>query len=206
MTRKQSINQHCECKICEIVQKPMVQRTDDTFELSRRKIRRPQNSEFYFVKLSNILHFQIPIFQFATKRGQELEGEVFELLKNGNYPLIEKCGIILRADMPAFGSSPDGIDNDYIFEIKCPSKKKTVKDYIANGVPSKKVFLQMQLQMLMSGRSKGILAIADPEFEKNRQFIECEVHLDKNELSVVIDKCKSFWKETIFLLSAFLLG
>lgn len=136
----------------------------------------------------------------ATKRGQKLEVEVFELLKRRKYTGIEKCGIIIKADMPAFGSSPDGIDDDYIFEIKCPTKKKTVKDYIENGVPSKKVYFQMQLQMLMSGRSKGILAVADPEFEKNKEIIEAEVHLNKNELDRVLDECKKFWKETIFPL------
>lgn len=48
--------------------------------------------------------------------------------------------LILRSDMAIFGASPDGITVDEIFEIKCPTKTKTVTDYTKNGVPKEKVF------------------------------------------------------------------
>lgn len=134
----------------------------------------------------------------ATIRGQKLESEIFELLKSKKYPTIQKCGIIVRSDMPIFGASPDGMTDDHIFEIKCPSKVKTFTNYIDNGVPKEKVFFQMQLQMAMSGRTKGILIVADPNFEKNKKYTEVEVLLDKEKLDDVVGKCKRFWENTIF--------
>lgn len=136
----------------------------------------------------------------ATLRGQKLELQIFQQLKETKYPTITKCGIILRGDMPIFGASPDGIDDEYIFEIKCPSKRKTLSNYILNGTPKEKVFYQMQLQMAMSGRCKGILVVADPAYEINKRLTEVEVTFDKSKVDAIVEKCEKFWKQTIFPL------
>ncbi|KAJ6639439.1 hypothetical protein Bhyg_12184 [Pseudolycoriella hygida] len=74
----------------------------------------------------------------ATMRGQKLEKEIFDLLKSKKNWTIEKSGILLSGDMPIFGASPDAISDEFIFEIKCPSKQKTISHYIENGVLKKK--------------------------------------------------------------------
>ncbi|KAJ6642920.1 hypothetical protein Bhyg_07876, partial [Pseudolycoriella hygida] len=107
----------------------------------------------------------------ATMRGQKLEKEIFDLLKSKKNWTIEKSGILLSGDVPIFGASPDAISDEFIFEIKCPSKQKTISHYIENG-----------LQMAMSGRSKGILVVADPDFEKNQKFTETLVDFNKDDL------------------------
>ena len=63
------------------------------------------------------------------------------------------------------GASPDGIGSDYILEIKCPSSEKTVADYLSKGNINKRCKGQINLQMLAAGKSKGLLVVADPEFE-----------------------------------------
>lgn len=136
----------------------------------------------------------------ATLRGQTLEAEIFDLLKSTAYQSLEKCGIVLRPDLPIFGASPDGIADDFIVEIKCPTKKKTISNYIADGVLKKKVYFQMQLQMAMTGKRKGILVVADPKFEENKKITTTEVDFNEIELEIVMQKCKVFWNKTIFPL------
>lgn len=133
----------------------------------------------------------------ATERGQKLEIEIFHLLKS-SYPTIKKCGIVITKRYPMFGASPDGINEEYIFEIKCPWKKGTVENYIDRGVVKDKVFFQMQLQMHMCQKEKGILVVADPEFEKNKKITMVEVKLNKAKLNEALTNCKKFWEESIF--------
>lgn len=133
----------------------------------------------------------------ATKRGQKLEVEVLDLLRK-KYPTIKKCGIFLSAAFPIFGASPDGICDDCVFEIKCPYKEKTVANYIDKEVVKPKVFFQMQLQMFMSGKKKGVLAVADPDFEKNKKFTTMEVPFDEIQLKPVMKKAELFWQKAIF--------
>lgn len=136
----------------------------------------------------------------ATKRGQKLELEIFNLLKK-TYPDIRKCGILIRGDMPQFGASPDGVSKNYIFEIKCPFKTKTVSNYIDdNGTLKEKVYYQMQLQMLMCNKKKGILCVADPNFEENNSFIVREVDYNAGEVKQLVKKCEQFWEKCIFPL------
>lgn len=133
----------------------------------------------------------------ATKRGSKLENEVFDLLKK-KYVDIQKCGIVLRCDLPIFGASPDGINDTYVFEIKCPLKAETVTNYVRDGVLRDKVYFQMQLQMYLCGKRKGILCVADPAFEKNRLITEYKVALDEIKLKQVLEASNTFWENVIF--------
>lgn len=136
---------------------------------------------------------------FATERGQRLEKEVFQLLRI-KYSDIEKCGIVLKKSLPQFGASPDGLSKQYVFEIKCPSKDKTVNNYVDNGVLRDKVYYQMQLQMHMCERKNGILAIADPDFEKNKKITEIVVPFNEPRLFEVLRNAEKFWQSAIFPL------
>lgn len=49
--------------------------------------------------------------------------------------------------------------------------------------------------MAMSGRSKGVLIVADPNFEKkNKKITEVEVHFNEEKFEDVIKQCKLFWE------------
>ena len=135
----------------------------------------------------------------ATKRGQQLEGEVFDILKE-KYPTIKKCGIFLNGKMPIFGASPDGISDDVIFEIKCPQKQETVANYVEKGKLKNKVYFQMQLQMLMANKVNGVLVVADPKFEQNKKISEYKVTFNRRKLMPVMKGCEIFWKNIIFPL------
>lgn len=133
----------------------------------------------------------------ATKRGQKLEIEIFNLLAT-KYTNIQKCGLLLKKNLPQFGASPDGLNSDYVFEIKCPTKKKTVTNYVENGVLKDEVYFQIQMQMFMSRKNKGVLVLADPEFEQNKKITEIEVKFDEAKLKEVIKNARKFWEEAIF--------
>lgn len=115
----------------------------------------------------------------ATKRGQKLETEIFDLLQK-KYDNVQKCGIVLTKNLPQFGASPDGLNSQYVFEIKCPFKEETIKNYVENGKVKDKTYFQMQMQMFMCGKQKGFLIVADPEFERNKKITEIEVQFDEN--------------------------
>ncbi len=44
-------------------------------------------------------------------------------------------------------ASPDGICDDYVMEIKCPTSEKAVTKYIKNGHVTDKYNSQIQMQM-----------------------------------------------------------
>jgi hypothetical protein len=75
------------------------------------------------------LSFKPTVF---TKRGLELEKEVLAKLKTA-YPNIQETGVIINKEYPIYAASPDGINNTLVFEIKCPAKEKTFKNYLKDG-------------------------------------------------------------------------
>lgn len=44
---------------------------------------------------------------------------------------------------------------------------------------------------------KGILAIADPEFEKNKKVTIINIDYDKQMCDTLIEKCCTFWEKNI---------
>ena len=70
--------------------------------------------------------------------------------------------------MPIFGSSPDGLSDEYVIEVKCPTNEKTVTNYLRSNVPAPKVKAQIRLQMHFAYKKKGLLCVAHPDFETSR--------------------------------------
>ena len=138
------------------------------------------------------------------KRGRDLEVEVFEELKKRNFH-FEKCGLYISVFNPIFGASPDGIREDAILEIKCPSTKKTFSNYICDGAITEKYKEQMLLQMFITNREKGLFCVADPEFEKNKRIHTLWIDSDKVTVEKLIQDSSEFWKENIYpiLLNSF---
>ncbi|EDS41036.1 conserved hypothetical protein [Culex quinquefasciatus] len=62
-------------------------------------------------------------------RGLRLEERVVAVLKKF-YPNVKRCGLFLNPGYPAFGASPDAINETTVFEIKCPLKEDNLKYYV----------------------------------------------------------------------------
>jgi hypothetical protein len=95
------------------------------------------------------------------------------------YPELADCGMFINREFPHYAASPDGITDDFVLKIKCPAKKHTVKNYLSNGKPIAKCRTQLMLQMLLTGRKKGIFCVADVNFEQNQEITTVEVEFDK---------------------------
>ncbi|KAJ8916478.1 hypothetical protein NQ315_014698, partial [Exocentrus adspersus] len=130
-----------------------------------------------------ILGASQPLQTEAIKRGKMLEAEVLKVVAATKKIKINKAGLFLNPAYPIFGASPDGITDNYVIEIKCPFKEKTVENYIS-----------VQLQMLFINKKKGLFCVASPSFEQNKQVTITEVELNREELEDVMDIAAEFWK------------
>lgn len=96
------------------------------------------------------------------------------------------------------GVSPDGISQEYCIEIKCPSKEKTLENYVKDNEIVKKYYYQLQMQMLFANQDKGLFCVASPNFENDNIVNTYEVILNREEITDIIDLALNFWKHYIF--------
>lgn len=135
----------------------------------------------------------------AMSRGKRLEKNVLETVAKLKKIVIQACGIYINTQYPIFGASPDGLTDTHVIEIKCPMKEKTVCNYIdSDGKICKKPYAQIQLQMLMTGKSKGYFCVAAPNFESSGEVHLSEVSYDPDFLVPILEEADYFWRTVIF--------
>jgi YqaJ-like viral recombinase domain len=126
-----------------------------------------------------------------VKRGLRLEDAVRKKMQQ-TFPDLVDSGVFVSSKYPQYAASPDGISRDFVLEIKCPAKKETVKNYLSNGKPTAKCRAQLMLQMLLTGRRKGLFCVADVGFEQNQELTVVEVDFDEVYCSSLINRCDKF--------------
>ncbi|XP_063893363.1 uncharacterized protein LOC126054673 [Helicoverpa armigera] len=136
----------------------------------------------------------------AMKRGRILENEVRKTVSNKLGKKIKHCGLMLSKNYPMIAGSPDGICEDSIIEIKCPMSAKTLKKYIVNGKPTIKFYVQMQLQMYLTGLKKGYFCVADSSYSANKNVEIICVSYDEKYVLNFLDVIVSLWKENVYPL------
>jgi hypothetical protein len=135
----------------------------------------------------------------AMRRGRLLEPEVLREVERMLHVKVDKIGIVLHLDMPFLGASPDGITDDAIIEIKCPTLDRTKRNYISlSGDLSHKCMAQLQMQMYMTGKRKGIFCVASPGFEEDGLVEIHELIFDEGLIRNIIAKALVFWKDFVF--------
>ena len=135
----------------------------------------------------------------AMKRGRILEPKVLEQVAAKTGLILEKTGLLLSESFPIFGASPDAITSEYVIEVKCPTSNQSKERYISStGTVGKKVFAQIQLQMAMANRTKGLLCVASADFEESGDVQIIQVDFDKNYTLQKISEAESFWKQFVF--------
>lgn len=134
----------------------------------------------------------------AIKRGKILEKDVIkEVAKIHNIKIVES-GLFLKNEWPMIGASPDGLTDDCVIEVKCPTKAKTFITYYSKGKLGKKYYAQIQTQMQMTGKRKALFCIAHVDFETSKNVDVHEVVYNKKYCDDLFEKCVKFWKENIF--------
>lgn len=134
----------------------------------------------------------------AMKRGILLESEVLKECEKKLGIKFYKCGLLLDPRYPVLGASPDAISEEYVVEIKCPYKEKTVTHYVKDEIINIKYLSQIQMQMYFCNKSKGLFVIADPNFNENRKINIYVVDHDINFCLELIDNTLNFWKKCIY--------
>ncbi|XP_039302545.1 uncharacterized protein LOC105203324 [Solenopsis invicta] len=106
----------------------------------------------------------------AMLRGKDLEKLVLIEVERELDTRIKSAGLYLSPNYPALGASPDGMTNEYIVEIKCPSNEKALERFLSKDkIINPKCVAQMQLQMLATGKKKGLFCVADSAFENTKK-------------------------------------
>jgi hypothetical protein len=132
------------------------------------------------------------------KRGRDLEPLVVEAVQAHLKVKIHKCGLVLHEKYPLFGSSPDGISNEFVLEVKSPYTAISMKNYFDDKGPKLKYRLQILLQILMSDKQYGIFCVAKEDFETSKKIKIMKVARDDALVLQYMSKAESFWMTNIF--------
>jgi hypothetical protein len=133
----------------------------------------------------------------AKTRGIKLKKDVLTVLKK-TYGTIDNSGIQILVNNPLFGASPDGINSEFIFEIKCLSKKSTVEKYIKDGRMKPKYLAQVSLLMKIANRKRAVFCIADSQFENNNRITNYHISLNEVYVQALMAKAELFWKKNVY--------
>lgn len=111
----------------------------------------------------------------------------------------ENAGLFISSEFPLIIAIPDGICDTHIVEIKCPTTAQDMARYMSDGEQlSPKYYTEMQVQMYVSGKAAGVVCVADPDFEKNKNIYIQTVALDRNYAKDVMTKAQEYWRNFIF--------
>jgi YqaJ-like viral recombinase domain len=139
----------------------------------------------------------------AMQRGLTIEDAVRAAFAKKMNCKIGVGYLQLCMDHPLMAATPDGVAKEFIVEIKSPQKNQNSKSYLRqDGVPTKKVLLQMMLQMRFCEKDHGYLVIADEDFEVNGKLSSVVKVLYKDHVALLEDSIKNaeiFWKDVVFL-------
>lgn len=136
----------------------------------------------------------------AMTRGKNLESQVLHVLENETKIKFKHAGLLLSNDHPYLGASPDAVSEDFVVEIKCPSTEKTFTLYLKENKITPKCNGQIQLQMLLFKKKKGIFCVADPNFEENNKINLQYIEFDSEFISELVHAAEIFWCSYIFPL------
>lgn len=140
------------------------------------------------------------IFQSsAMSRGLKLETDVLKVLSKETSIKFSKAGIFLSKDFPLMGASPDALNDDFVVEIKSPSSEKTSLNYIdSDGNIKPKCLYQLQMQMCLAQKRKGIFVVAHPNFEATKQITIKYCDYDSTLVHKILNEINHFWFENIY--------
>lgn len=124
--------------------------------------------------------------QFSNKetdRGNELEPIARQVYEFEHDVEVQKIGFMEMNEY--VGASPDGLVNeDGGTEIKCPCDKEFLQYLLyGNDAIDSKYIWQVQMNLLISGRSWWDLIIYNPNFEKS--MIEFRIYPDQEKFAAL---------------------
>lgn len=118
--------------------------------------------------------FSSPAMQWGTDTEPQAR-MAYELMTGES---VVETGFIPHPTIAGFGASPDGlVGSDGLIEIKCPNSATHIETLLAGKVPSK-YMIQMQVQMMCTGREWCDFVSFDPRMPGDMNFWMQRVHAD----------------------------
>ena len=131
----------------------------------------------------------------AMQRGTDLEPQAratYELITGLQ---VVEVGLVDHPHIPMFGASPDGlVDDDGLLEIKCPNTATHV-EFIQTQKPEGKYILQMQVQMMCTGRKWCDFVSYDDRLPVSLQFAMVRIEADVKMQAEIEVEVKKFLDE-----------
>lgn len=115
---------------------------------------------------------------YYTKRGHVLEDEAIELYEQIQKTTVDRPGFVTNDLYPECGYSPDGIDGQYLLEVKCFGEKPHM-EILGNGIPVK-ILAQIHFGMLICEKKLARLILYNPELEAREAFWIIDVPFSRN--------------------------
>lgn len=132
----------------------------------------------------------------AMQRGIDLEPIAREMYKLREFDVdVQEVGFILHPTIPFLGASPDGcVDEDGLIEIKCPNTW-THLEFLKSGKPKREYLLQMQTQMMCTGRKWCDFISFDDRLPPNLSYKRVRIYHDDNLASEIETEVIQFLSE-----------
>ena len=109
--------------------------------------------------------------------------------------LVEEVGFVPHPTLGAAGASPDGlVGEDGLVEIKCPKTATHIETMMAETIPLRYA-LQMQFQMMCTGREWCDFVSFDPRMPETMQLYVQRLHFSQDTALDITREVESFLKE-----------
>lgn len=136
----------------------------------------------------------------AMKRGRKLEDAVRKIIEVKLGVKLRQCGLIISKEYLMIAGSPDGICDEFVIEIKCPTRSYTYKNYVRDKKLTQKYYAQVQLQMFLSGKKQCYFCVADSNFETTEKVEIICVNVDIEYVHNILIILSGFWKANVYPL------
>lgn len=142
----------------------VVQNTDEWLKLRENKVTGSIADSLLTRGLDQALKENYKEFRgnFYTQRGHILEDEAIEIYEAIHEVVVARVGFVVNDKFPNAGCSPDGIDNEWLLEVKCFGEKKHLEIRKHKDIPFK-IMAQLQFNMMIAGKKKARLILYNPD-------------------------------------------
>ena len=144
----------------------VVQNTEEWLKIRENRVTGSNSETLLTHGLEEALKDNFKQFRgnYYTERGHILEDEAIELYNSIHDVIVSRVGFIINDKFPNAGCSPDGIDGEYLIEVKCFSKDKHLAIKSKSTIPMK-VMAQLQFNMMICELKKARLVMYNPDIE-----------------------------------------
>ena len=130
----------------------------------------------------------------AMLHGIETEPEAKDVYEEVTGRLIQDVGFVDHPTIPFFGASPDGLVEDGLIEIKCPTTSTHLSWVVAGEIPAEHK-PQMIVQCLVTGRSWCDFVSYDPRVPESYQLFVRRFIPSDDEKQEILLEAKKFLAE-----------